>query len=138
MPGTEQLTVDSTYRWIEVLLLATALAVCLTPGAYNKGFPKQGPLHMILGAFLLVAAGVVLAPVFGESIVDALLLRARFGFIVPDVHPHGYGWAFVFGYALILANAALLVVGAAMTALGKLPPWIAKNRHAQSKDPSAT
>ena len=133
-----ELTVDSTYRWIEVLLLAAALAACLIPVAYNKGFPKRGPLHMIWAALLLIAAGTALAPIFGESVVDALLLRARFGFMVPDEHPHGYGWAFMFGYALLVANAALLVVGAAMTAFGKAPPWIAKNDTHKSSDQSAT
>jgi hypothetical protein len=135
MAGTE-LTVDSTYRWIEVLLMAAAFAACLIRGAYNVGFSKKLPLRLMLGASALVACGVALAPVFGESIVDAVLLRARFGFIVPDGHPHGYAWFFMFGYALLLAGTVLLIIGFTVTAVGKVRSWISKNH--QSKDEGAT
>jgi ABC-type uncharacterized transport system permease subunit len=103
--------VDSTYRWTLVVLMGLAFAACLIPGAYNKGFPKRPPLQMMYGALVLIVAGIVLAPIFGEPIIDAALLRARFGFMVPDTHPHGYGWALVFGYAWGLASVVLFLLG---------------------------
>ena len=121
-----ELTVDSTYRWVVVLLMAASLAACWIPAAYNRGFPKNGPLHMMTGALVFIGVGVVLAPIFGESIVDAVLLRARFGFIVPDTGIHSYGWAFVFGYSFLLSSVITLLVGVVMVAMGKVPPWISK------------
>jgi hypothetical protein len=100
--------VDSTFRWGLVLFLALAFLVSLFPGAYAKGFPSRPQL------------------------------RAPFGFMVPDTSPHGYGWGLVFGYAWVLANAALLLVGAAMVAIGKVPPWISgagKGAGTKGQDP---
>jgi hypothetical protein len=121
-----ELTVDSTYRWVVVLLMAAALAACLIPGAYRTGFRKTGLSHMMTSALVLIGVGIVLAPIFGESIVDAVLLRARFGFMVPDTGIHGYGWAFVFGYSMFLSSVTTLLVGVVMVAMGKVPPWIDK------------
>jgi hypothetical protein len=49
-----------------------------------------------------------------------------FGAYVPDTGIHSYGWFFVFGYSIVLSNAAVLVIGEAMVAAGKVPPWISK------------
>jgi hypothetical protein len=122
--GDVQTIVDSTYRWGMVALLAIACSACLIPGAYQKGFPKTFPLYGVGGGLLLIVAGLALALVFSESLVDALLLRARFGFMVPDTGVHSYGWALVFGYAIVLTNVAILLIGTVMAALGKVPPWI--------------
>ena len=86
------------------------------------------PLEQIVGAAILVGVGVVLARIFDETIVDALLLRAQFGFLFPDTGVHGYGWAFVFGYALLFSNVLVLAVGFVMTRLGRLPPWVGDSR----------
>ena len=137
MSGAESI-VDNTYRWVEVLLLASALTVCLVPGQYQKGFPKRMPLAFVLNGFGLAVVGCVLAPIFGESIADAAMLRARFGFMVPDVHPHGYGWALIFGYAIALAGGALLTIGHVMLRLGKVPPWVSSDKEIESKDERAT
>jgi hypothetical protein len=127
MPAGE-LTVDSTYRWVVVLLMAAMLAACLIPGAYRTGFRKTGLPHMMISALVLIGAGVVSAPIFGESIIDALLLRARFGFMFPDTGIHGYGWAFVFGYSMFLSSVTTLLVGVVMVSMGKVPPWISKTK----------
>jgi hypothetical protein len=74
----------------------------------------------------MIGVGIVLALIVRESITDAILLRARFGFMVPDTGIHGYGWAFVFGYSMLLSSLITLLVGAVMVALGKVPPWISK------------
>ena len=123
-----ELTVDSTYRWVVVLVMAAALTACLIPGAYRTGFRKTGLLHMMTGACVLIGVGSVLAPIFGESLVDAVLLRARFGFMVPDTGIHTYGWAFVFGYSMFLSSATTLLVGVVMVSMGKVPPWISKTK----------
>jgi hypothetical protein len=47
--------------------------------------------------------------------------------MVPDTHVHSYGWGFVFGYPIVVANAIVLVVGVVMVKLGRVPPWIAKD-----------
>jgi hypothetical protein len=125
MAGAE-LTVDSTYRWVMVLMLSAALALCIVPGAYNKGFPKQGALYMMVSSLVMIGVGVVLAVIFRESILDAILLRARFGFIVPDTGIYGYGWAFVFGYSMLLSSLVTLLIGVVMVSMGKVPPWISK------------
>jgi hypothetical protein len=122
--GEMQAIVDSTYRWGVVAFLSVSFAVCLLPGAYKKGFPKHPPLYGIGFGLLFIGSGLVLAPMFRESIVDALLLRARFGFMVADTGIHSYGWCFVFGYAILIASAAMLLVGTIMVMLGKVPPWI--------------
>jgi len=127
MTGGESI-VDSTYRWCEVAILTALYASCLIYAAYQRGFPKRAPVSGIVGGVALVVAGLIMAPLFGESILDAALLRARFGFMVPDEHPHGYGWALMFGYAIVVANVTLLAVGAVMTSLGKVPPWISSDR----------
>ena len=120
--------VDSTYRWTIVLLLTAALTATLVPVAYRKGFPTRMPLEQIVGAAILVGVGVVFARIFDEAIVDALLLRAQFGFLFPDTGVHGYGWAFVFGYGILFANLLVLAIGVVMTRLGRLPPWIDGSR----------
>jgi hypothetical protein len=81
-------------------------------------------VQLISGAAVLVGIGAILAKVFNESLVDALLLRAYFGFMVPDTGVHSYGWFLIFGYAILLANLLLLVVGVVMIRLGRVPPWV--------------
>lgn len=123
MAGAD-LIVDNTYRWGLVIFLATAFAVTLFRGAYAEGFPKRPHFNAIVHALIIICVSVALAPIFGESIVDALLLRAPFGFMFPDTSPHGYGWGLVFGYSWVFAHVALLAIGAVMVALGKVPPWV--------------
>jgi hypothetical protein len=137
MGGAESI-VDNTYRWVEVLLIASAMTACLVPGQYRKAFPKRMPLSFISTGAVLLVVGCVLAPIFGESVFDAVLLRARFGFMVPDVHPHGYGWAFMFGYVIALVGAALLIIGGVMLRFGKVPPWISSDRKTDSENGRAT
>ena len=119
--------VDNTYRWAIVLLLTAGLAATLVPVSYRKGFPTRMPLQLIAAALVLVGIGAILAKVFNESLVDALLLRAYFGFMVPDTGVHGYGWFLIFGYAILLANLLLLAVGAVMVRLGRVPPWVRRD-----------
>jgi hypothetical protein len=101
--------VDSTYRWVETLLLAAAFTSCSLPRIFRNRVPTKALVKLFVGALLLIVGGLVLAPVFGESMLDALLLRARFGFMVPDEHPHSYGWAFIFGYSLLISSVALML-----------------------------
>ena len=68
---------------------------------------------------MLIGAGLAFALILRESIVDALLLRARFGFMVPDTGVHGYGWALVFGYSLVFASALTLLIGSTLPKLNK-------------------
>ena len=120
--------IDSTYRWSVVVVLAVVFATCILPGAYRKGFPRNPPLYGIGVGLLLVCYGVVGALMFRESITDAFLLRAQFGFPVPDSGIFGYGWGFIFGYTFILSGVAILVIGNIMVALGKVPPWISNTK----------
>jgi len=123
--------VDSTYRWAVVVILAVLYAMALLPGAYRSGFARKGNIRQIHGALVMILAGGVLSLVFNESILDAALLRARFGFLVPDEGIHSYGWFFIFGYGLLAANGIVLVVGTLMTKTGRLPPWISRRDEGQ-------
>lgn len=118
--------IDSAYRWAIVLLIAVVLLMVILPVAYRKGFPKRISIQQIIGGVILAGIGAVAAVIFREPVADALLLRARFSFMVPDSGVHGYGWFLVFGYGIVLANVVVLVVGVAMTRLGRLPPWVEK------------
>jgi hypothetical protein len=82
--------VDSTYRWVLVCLLAVAFVISLMPGQYRIGFNNRDPLRALGYGTLIAVASALFSPIFGDSIVDALLLRANFGFIVPDEQPHGF------------------------------------------------
>jgi hypothetical protein len=115
--------VDSTYRWFVVLLLAAAYIFLLLPAFYRYRLPKRSVLWQMAAGTALVALGLILSQVFRESALDALLLRAIFGFMVPDTGIHGYGWFFVFGYAIFIANSVLLVVGIGVGLLRRRPPW---------------
>jgi hypothetical protein len=131
--GELQPIVDSTYRWGMVAVMSVMLAACFLPSAYRLGFPKHSPLYGIGSGLVLIGAGLAFALMFRESIVDALLLRARFGFMVPDTGVHGYGWALVFGYSLVFASALTLLIGSIMLTFGKVPPWISNNNERSTK-----
>ena len=68
-------------------------------------------MQLMAGAMVLIGVGFVLSRLFDESMTDALLLRAKFGFMVADTGVHSYGWCFVFGYTLLFANVLLLATG---------------------------
>ncbi len=116
--------VDSTFRWSSVVVLAVLYLACLIPGSYRKGFPRRPRLQSTLVAIGLIAIGLLLATLFGESVIDAALLRAQFGYVRPETGIYGYGWALVFGYSILLANIGLTVVGEVMIRTGRTPPWI--------------
>jgi hypothetical protein len=102
--------IDSTYRWGFVLVLAVVLTTIFCSDVNRKRSAQTIAKYGIGGGLVLVVAALVFALAFGESLLDALLLRAQFGFLVPDSGIHGYGWGLVFGYALALASAATFVI----------------------------
>lgn len=102
--------VDSTYRWLFVIVLAVALTIALLSNSRNERVPARLLKFGIGGGVALALSGLLLAVVFNEPLVDALLLRSWFGFPVPDTGIHGYGWGLIFGYSLILASVTAFVV----------------------------
>ena len=133
MAGVETV-VDSTYRWVETLLLAAAFTACTLPRVWRNRVPRAALLRLFWGSLLLIASGLALAPVFGENLLDAALLRARFGFMVPDEHPHSYGWAFIFGYSILMSSLALMLAQSLMRAYEKL----SQGSKTQARDASDT
>jgi hypothetical protein len=129
--------VDSTYRWVLVCILAVAFVISLM-GQYRIGFNTRDPLRALVYGALIAVASALFSPIFGDSIVDALLLRANFGFIVPDEQPHGFAWGLIFGYSWVLANAAILAIGRVMVAFGRVPPWVKAQESTDKRGKGAT
>ena len=118
LPLIEAYVADSPYQWGLVLIVTGALISLLLPAAYRQGFPRRAPLQQMAFGSALIVVGMLLSQVFGDSLLDAVLLRAR------------YAWCFVFGYPIVIANAIVLVVGIVMVKLGRVPPWIPKDSNA--------
>jgi len=87
--------IDSSYRWTITVISGRLLswAVLFPNARIRKVSPRKYPLKRNRLRFrALVSVGLVLARIFGESLFDALLLRAEFGAYVPDTGIHSYGW----------------------------------------------
>jgi len=116
--------VDPTYRWVIVLAMSFCLLTIALPLSYRKGFPRRPSVQQMVGGAIMIVIGLIYAAVLNESPLDALLLRARFGFVPPDIHIDGYGWFLIFGHSFFILGAVTWVVGRVMFRLRYLPPWI--------------
>jgi len=103
--------VDSSYRWLFVAGLVIAFAAVLLPVAYSRRFPIKLPIAGIGIGIVLTFVGIGHALLFNESLLDALLLRAPFGFPGSAPYGLGYGRWIASGYAFAAASALVLAIG---------------------------
>lgn len=103
--------IDPTYRWIVVGGFSAVIAVSFLYSAYRRGFDPYTLWPGLVAGSSCIGYAVLMSRVFGEDLLDALLLRVRFGMPFSDSGIQGYGWGFVLGYALLISMMICYLLG---------------------------